>query len=157
MLQFLLIPIVLWWLYRRWVNKNAVLFWVWDDGCDNMDNRVQINLDDVSFPKDFLWGVATAAHVRVKTFQRRRPFSAFSNFQNSNFSIRTITKWSLKYLFSVHYFIGATGPDFTLPSPFAYYVLVAAANRRRYYEQQLVPMGEPPCASRHRQIHHSQR
>ena len=40
-------------LYSSW-------YWCWDNG--NEENRMIINTDDVSFPKGFLWGTASASY-----------------------------------------------------------------------------------------------
>lgn len=50
-----------------WLSQGSnSIHWVWDDGSDNVSRkRIQIDVDDVSFPERFLWGTATAAYQVV--------------------------------------------------------------------------------------------
>jgi hypothetical protein len=56
--------LVVWLFTSRYSEsyRNS-LFWIWDNGADELEQvRERIDTDDIYFPANFLWGVATSAH-----------------------------------------------------------------------------------------------
>jgi len=58
----LLVLATLWGFLSQWIKQGKLLRWEWDNGAEEPAKRRAINLDNLSFPKNFLWGTATAAH-----------------------------------------------------------------------------------------------
>lgn len=62
----LVLPVVLLYLALHWIFSLILipkpLRWVWDDAANPGRKRLDLSIDKLKFPSDFLWGTATAAH-----------------------------------------------------------------------------------------------
>ena len=70
-LLLIFLKIFLFFIFKKYLSKyiskyfniNSPLYWIWDNAYDGIQRKREfINCDKLSFPKKFLWGVATASH-----------------------------------------------------------------------------------------------